>query len=36
MFLMGDGSVRMIPTTINMVTFANLGSMAGGEVVSNF
>jgi prepilin-type N-terminal cleavage/methylation domain-containing protein len=36
MFVLGDGSVRMINTNINMTIFASLGSIAGGEVVGNF
>lgn len=31
--LMGDGSVRFIPSTINVLTFAALSSMKSGEVI---
>jgi prepilin-type N-terminal cleavage/methylation domain-containing protein len=33
-FALSDGSVRLISTSIDQQTFSNLGSMAGGEVVS--
>ncbi len=33
-FLMGDGSVRFIKTTVNPVIYSGLGTRAGGEVVS--
>ena len=33
-FTMGDGSVRFIKSTINMQTYWNIGTKAGGEVVS--
>jgi prepilin-type N-terminal cleavage/methylation domain-containing protein/prepilin-type processing-associated H-X9-DG protein len=32
-FVFCDGSVRMIPNSINMVVFTNLATIAGGEVV---
>jgi prepilin-type N-terminal cleavage/methylation domain-containing protein/prepilin-type processing-associated H-X9-DG protein len=32
-FVFCDGSVRMIPTSINMVVFTGLATIAGGEVV---
>jgi hypothetical protein len=36
LFLMGDGSVRSISNTINLVTFRALATRSGGEVVGNF
>jgi len=33
--LLGDGSVRNIPTNINLDTWAALNTIAGGEVISN-
>jgi prepilin-type N-terminal cleavage/methylation domain-containing protein len=36
MFGLGDGSVRFISQTIDMVTYRALASRDGGEVVSNF
>lgn len=35
-FAMGDGSVRLISTSVNFTTFKALGSRAGGEVVGEF
>jgi prepilin-type N-terminal cleavage/methylation domain-containing protein/prepilin-type processing-associated H-X9-DG protein len=34
-FAFGDGSVRFLKNSINMVTYCALGSRAGGEVVSS-
>jgi len=33
-FLMGDGSVKFVKQTINLVSYCAIGSKAGGEVVS--
>ena len=33
-FLMGDGTVRFVKQTINYTVYNNVGSAAGGEVVS--
>ncbi|MBN9118231.1 MAG: DUF1559 domain-containing protein [Planctomycetes bacterium] len=34
--LMGDGSVRFVPNSISSTTWRALGTMNGGEVISNF
>ncbi len=34
-FAFGDGSVRFLKNSINMVTYCALGSRAGGEVISS-
>jgi prepilin-type N-terminal cleavage/methylation domain-containing protein/prepilin-type processing-associated H-X9-DG protein len=34
-FLFGDGSVHFIKSTINIITYWQLGTIAGGEVVSS-
>ncbi len=34
-FLMGDGSVRFMKNSINLITYCALGSRAGGEVISS-
>ncbi len=34
-FLLGDGSVRFIKQTVNLVTYRGLGSRAGSEVISS-
>ncbi len=33
-FVLGDGSVRIIPTTVDVAVFAGMGSIAGKEVVN--
>jgi prepilin-type processing-associated H-X9-DG protein len=33
--LMGDGSVRFIKNSINLLTWWGLGTIAGGEVISS-
>jgi prepilin-type N-terminal cleavage/methylation domain-containing protein/prepilin-type processing-associated H-X9-DG protein len=35
-FLMVDGSVRFLPNAINLKTFGELGTKAGGEVIGDF
>jgi prepilin-type processing-associated H-X9-DG protein len=34
-FLMGDGSVKFMKNSINLITYCALGSRAGGEVISS-
>ena len=34
--LLGDGSVRFVPTTVNLNTWAALASIQGGEVVGDY
>jgi prepilin-type N-terminal cleavage/methylation domain-containing protein len=36
LFLMADGSVKLINQNINLITFANLGNIANGVPVSDF
>jgi hypothetical protein len=33
--MMADGSVRFLKSSVNMKTWMQLGSIAGGEVVSS-
>ncbi|MBL8865660.1 MAG: prepilin-type cleavage/methylation domain-containing protein, partial [Planctomycetia bacterium] len=34
--LLGDGSVRFVPTSVNLNTWAALASIRGGEVVGDY
>jgi hypothetical protein len=35
-FVLGDGAVRVISNNISLITYRNLSSMAGGEILGDY